>query len=233
MNPVLERLRGGLIVSCQAYPGEPMRRSDTMAQLAASVTAGGAVGIRAQGPDDIRAIRAALHCPLIGLWKVGRSDVVITPTREHALAVARAGADVVAVDATDRPRPDGRPLGDTIRAVHEESGRLILADVSSYDEGQRAQDEGADVVGTTLSGYTEDSPATKGPDLDLVQRLALTLSIPVIAEGRIHHPHQAAEAHRRGAYAVVVGTAITHPTTLTRWFVSALATPNSAGSHQE
>lgn len=222
VNPVLERIRGGLVVSCQAYPGEPMRRPDTMAQVAASVAAGGAAGVRAQGPDDIRAIRAVLDCPLIGLWKDGRTEVRITPTRTHAIAVAEAGADVVAVDATDRPRPDGRPLAETIRAVHEDTGRLVMADVSNYDEGLRAEELGADVVGTTLAGYVARRPAHRGPDLALVERLATRLTVPVLAEGRIRNPEQAAEALRRGAFAVVVGTAITHPTSLTEHFVAAM-----------
>lgn len=217
---LLERLRGGLVVSCQAYPGEPMRDPGTMARVALAVAAGGAAGIRAQGLADLRAIRAVLGLPLIGLWKDGAGPVVITPTIAHAVAVAGAGADVVAVDATGRPRPDGSSLGELVRAVHQ-AGALVMADVSTRDEGLAAADAGADLVGTTLSGYTEPV-APGGPDLDLVERLAPRLAVPVLAEGRIRTPAEAAEALRRGAYAVVVGTAITHPTTLTERFASAL-----------
>ncbi|GHH66838.1 putative N-acetylmannosamine-6-phosphate 2-epimerase [Streptosporangium violaceochromogenes] len=222
VNPVLAALRGRLVVSCQAYPGEPMRDADTMCRVARAVAAGGAAGIRAQGLADLRRIRAALDLPLIGLWKDGDGEVFITPTLEHALAVAGAGADIVAVDGTGRPRPDGRTLAETVRAVHERTGRLVMADVSTYEEGLAAAEAGADVVGTTLSGYTPYSPAGPGPDLDLVGRLARDLPIPVIGEGRLHTVEQAAEAIRRGAHAVVVGTAITHPTSITRWFASAL-----------
>ncbi|MFE2011413.1 N-acetylmannosamine-6-phosphate 2-epimerase [Streptomyces sp. NPDC059491] len=221
---VLDRLRGRLIVSCQAYPGEPMRDPDTMRRVALAARDGGAAGIRAQGQDDIRAIRGALELPLIGLWKDGAEGVYITPTVRHALAVLAAGADVVALDATDRPRPDGRPLAASIDAVRA-AGGLVMADVSTYEEGVRAAALGADVVGTTLSGYT---PATydrkaAGPDLGLVERLAGALDVPVVAEGRVHSPAQAARALECGAFAVVVGTAITHPTTLTRGFSDAVA----------
>ncbi|MFK3732264.1 N-acetylmannosamine-6-phosphate 2-epimerase [Streptomyces sp. NPDC088090] len=223
-DELLSRLRGTLIVSCQAYPGEPMRDADTMRRVALAVRDGGAAGVRAQGLDDIRAIRGALDLPLIGLWKDGAEGVYITPTARHALAVREAGADVVALDATDRPRPDGRPLADSIGAVRA-AGGLVMADVSTYEEGVRAAELGADLVGTTLSGYTPATYARRaaGPDLDLVERLAGALDVPVVAEGRIHTPAQAARALERGAHAVVVGTAITHPTTLTGWFAAAVA----------
>jgi len=222
VNPLLAALRGRLVVSCQAYPGEPMRDPDTMRRMAEAVAAGGAAGIRAQGLEDLRRIRAALDLPLIGLWKDGDGDVFITPTLEHALEVAAAGADVVALDGTGRPRPDGRTLAETVRTVRERTGRLVMADVSTYDEGVAAAEAGADVVGTTLSGYTPYSRRGPGPDLGLVALLSRDLPVPVIAEGRVHTTEQAAEALRLGAHAVVVGTAITHPTSITRWFTAAL-----------
>jgi N-acylglucosamine-6-phosphate 2-epimerase len=218
---LLEPLRSGLIVSCQAYPGEPLRDPDTMRRMAQAVLEGGAVGIRAQGLADLEAIRAVCPVPLIGLWKQEPGPVHITPTVEAAVAVAATGADVVAVDGTGRARPDGRSLGDSIAAVHR-AGRLVMADVSTLGEGVRAAELGADVIGTTLSGYTADSPRHDGPDLELVSALASAVGVPVIAEGRVHTPAQAGEALRRGAFAVVVGTAITHPTTLTRWFAAGL-----------
>lgn len=222
-SAVVERLRRRLVVSCQAYPGEPMRDPETMARVALAAVAGGAAGIRAQGLDDLRAIRAVVDLPLIGLWKDGPGPVVITPTRTHAVAVAATGADVVALDATDRPRPDNSSLLEIVRAVHA-AGALVMADVSTYDEGLAAAEAGADLVGTTLSGYTEATALLKtdGPDLDLIERLAGGIAVPVLAEGRIRTPADAAEALRRGAFSVVVGTAITHPTTLTAQFVSAL-----------
>jgi glucokinase len=225
---VLEQLRHRLVVSCQAYPGEPMRDPDTMARVAAAAVAGGAGGIRAQGLDDLRAIRAAVALPLIGLWKDGPGPVLITPTLRHARAVAATGVDIVALDATDRPRPDRSSLARLVDAVHE-AGALVMADVSTYDEGLAAAEAGADLVGTTLSGYTEATAHLKagGPDLDLVERLAHSLAVPVVAEGRIRTPAEAAEALRRGAHTVVVGTAITHPTTLTEQFAAALASEDA------
>ncbi|MEU6739857.1 N-acetylmannosamine-6-phosphate 2-epimerase [Streptosporangium sandarakinum] len=223
MNPALAALRGRLVVSCQAYPGEPLRDPDTMCRVALAVAAGGAAGIRAQGLEDLRRIRAALDLPLIGLWKDGDGEVFITPTLDHAVAVAETGADIVALDATRRPRPDGRTLAETVRAVHERTGRLVMADVSTYEEGVAAAEAGADVVGTTLAGYTPYSRTGPGPDLDLVARLSRDLPVPVIAEGRVHTVDQAAEAVRAGAHAVVVGTAITHPTSITRWFEAAVS----------
>ncbi|CRK56638.1 N-acetylmannosamine-6-phosphate 2-epimerase [Alloactinosynnema sp. L-07] len=217
---VLAAVRGGLIVSCQAYPGEPMRDADVMRRVAESVLDGGAVGVRAQGLDDLRAIRAATTAPLIGLWKDGDADVYITPTARHAAAVAETGADVVAFDATDRPRPDGGRIADLIAVVHS-AGALAMADVSTLDEALAARDLGADVVGTTLAGYTPATAHLTGPALLLVEQLA-ERGVPVIAEGRIGTPEQAARALDAGALAVVVGSAITHPTRITRTFVAAI-----------
>ena len=219
------------MVSCQAYPGEPMRTPDTMCRVAQAAATGGAVGIRAQGLDDIAAIRAAVDLPLIGLWKDGDDDVFITPTLEHALAVAQAGAHVVAIDGTVRRRPDGLSLAATIAAVHKLTGALVMADCSTFDEGVAAAAAGADLVGTTLAGYTAYTEKGDGPDVGLVARLAASLRVPVIAEGRIHTPAQAAAAMHAGAHAVVVGTAITHPTTITGWFAAAIAAP--ATPHEE
>ncbi|SCL49207.1 N-acylglucosamine-6-phosphate 2-epimerase [Micromonospora citrea] len=223
MNLLIERFRHRLVVSCQAYPGEPMRDPDTMRRVALAAARGGAAGIRAQGLDDIAAIRDAVDLPVIGLWKDGDDDVFITPTLDHAVAVARAGAHIVALDATARPRPDGRTLAETIAAVHERTGALVMADCSTFDEGVAAAEAGADLVGTTLAGYTAYTVKGDGPDLDLVARLAAAVDVPVVAEGRIHTPAQAAQALRAGAWSVVVGTAITHPTTITGWFASAVA----------
>lgn len=220
---LVEALRGGLVVSCQAYPGEPLRTPDVMCRMAQAARDGGAAGIRAQGIDDIAAIRNALDLPLIGLWKDGDDEVFITPTLEHALAVADAGAHVVALDGTLRPRPDGLSLAETVAAVHERTDVLVMADCSTLEEGLAAVEAGADIVGTTLSGYTAYTVRGEGPDLALVRALSDRTRVPVVAEGRISTPAQAAEAIRSGAHAVVVGTAITHPTTITGWFAAALA----------
>lgn len=219
---LIDGIRGRLVVSCQAYPGEPMRDADTMRRVAESVARGGAAGIRAQGLSDIAAIRGSVDLPVIGLWKDGDDDVFITPTLDHALAVAKAGAHVVAIDGTSRPRPDGLTLAATIAALHERTSALVMADCSTVEEGVAAAAAGAELVGTTLAGYTAYTTKGAGPDLDLVRDLAARTSVPVVAEGRIHTPDQAAAAIRAGAWSVVVGTAITHPTTITGWFANAV-----------
>ncbi|WP_425825705.1 N-acetylmannosamine-6-phosphate 2-epimerase [Streptomyces fractus] len=216
-----EAIAGRLIVSCQAPPGDPMRETSTLVRLARSAAAGGAAAIRANEPEVVAAIRAAVDLPLIGLWKDGDTSVYITPTVRHAVAIAEAGADVVAVDATDRPRPDGSTFAAAAEAVHA-AGALVMADVSTFDEGVTAASEGADLVSTTLSGYVPGTPKQAGPDLALVAALAGALDVPVVAEGRIRTPQEAAQALARGAHSVVVGTAITAPTSLTARFVAGL-----------
>ncbi|MGN6203745.1 N-acetylmannosamine-6-phosphate 2-epimerase [Humibacter sp.] len=219
---LLERLRSRLVVSCQAYPGEPLRTPEAMLGMALAAERGGAAGIRAQGLDDIRLIASQVRLPVIGLLKVSGGDVFITPTLDDALAVVEAGSDVVAIDGTRRPRPDGRTLAETIAALHEQTDALVMADCGSADDALAAQDAGADIVGTTLAGYTGEREKTHGPDLDLIAALAPRLRVPLVAEGRIHTPADARAALDAGAFSVVVGTAITHPTTITSWFVDAL-----------
>lgn len=223
----LGSLRGGLVVSCQAYPGEPMRDPRTMAQVALAAVEGGAVGIRVQGLSDIEHVTRAfaehrITVPVTGLWKDGADGVFITPTLRHAVAVAQAGATIVAIDGTRRPRPDGLSLAQTVAGLREETSALIMADCGSLDDALAARDAGVDVVGTTLSGYTGERPKTDGPDVELLAQLVEHLDLPVIAEGRVHSPAQARAALDAGAWAVVVGTAITHPTSITGWFVDAL-----------
>lgn len=217
------KLQGGLIVSCQALPGEPLFGADIMARLAVAAEAGGAGGIRANSPADIQAIRAVITLPLVGLSKVDVAgyDVYITPTLADAVAVSEAGADIIAIDATARPHPEGT-LALFIERIKEATGKRVLADISTEGEALAAQDAGADFVSTTMSGYTPYSPQLEGPDLDLVRRLASHLNIPLIAEGRIATPEQARAALDAGAWAVVVGGAITRPQQITERFMKAI-----------
>jgi len=217
------KLRGGLIVSCQALPGEPLFGADIMARMATAAERGGAVGIRANSPADIMAIRAVSSLPLIGLSKVDVAgfDVYITPTLADAVAVGEAGADIIALDATARPHPEGT-LASFIQRVQDATGKRVLADISTGDEALAAQDAGAEFVSTTMSGYTPYSPQSAEPDLDLVHRLASVLTIPLIAEGRIATPEQARAALDAGAWAVVVGGAITRPQQITERFAKAI-----------
>ncbi|KIL38245.1 N-acetylmannosamine-6-phosphate 2-epimerase [Gordoniibacillus kamchatkensis] len=224
----LQRLRGGIIVSCQAYPGEPFYGSDIMVRFAKAAVEGGAVGIRANSPQDIAEIKKAVRrIPLIGLWKrdyIG-SDVYITPVWSDVSTVIDAGADMVALDATRRDRPNKERLEDIVSRVKSETQCLLMADISTVEEGLYAAQLGFDCVATTLSGYTPYSPRQSEPDYALVEALAAQVQIPVIAEGRILHPEQARACFARGAYAVVVGTAITRPHVMTRKFVEHVSSP--------
>lgn len=225
---LLDQIRGGLVVSCQpdSYDraGDPMNAPAIMAALARAAQLGGAVGIRADGPEDIAAVAAAVKLPVIGLFKADLPgfEVRITPTLEHARRVAQAGAQGIAVDATRRPHPEGGSVAEYIRRVRNETGRPVFADVSILDEGLAAAEAGADVLLTTLSGYTAYSPQQDGPDLALIEALAARSGLPVIAEGRINTPELAARALDCGAWAVTVGSAITRPRWITRRFVDEL-----------
>lgn len=222
-SDIVGGLRGRLVVSCQAYPGEPMRSPETMAAVAAAAVQGGAAAVRVQGLEDVRATVEAVDVPVLGLWKDGDAGVYITPTLRHAAAVAEAGAHVVAVDATRRPRPDGSTFAEAVRLLHEEHGVLVMADCDDLSSAVAAAEAGADLLGTTLAGYTDARPRTDGPDLDLLRAVTAELpGHPVVAEGRIHTHEHARAALAAGAHAVCVGTAITHPTSLTRWFVDAM-----------
>jgi N-acylglucosamine-6-phosphate 2-epimerase len=216
MSDVWGALRGGLVVSVQASPGTPLDAPAHIAAMASAASLGGAAGIRAV---EVTAVKAAVALPVIGLRKrrVEGSEVYITPTLEDARAVAAAGADVVAVDATLRPRPDGVDLA----ALVTELPVPVLADVDSLEAGVAAREAGAAAVATTLAGYTGAAAASAGPDLELVSALASALECPVFAEGRIATPAQVRAAFDAGAFAVVVGTAITDPVALTRGFAAA------------
>jgi len=226
-SSLIEKLRGGLVVSCQALPDEPLYGAHHMAAMARAAASGGAVAIRANGPADIAAIRAAVELPIIGLFKedIPGFDVRITSSVEHAEQIAEAGADIIALDATPRARPGGLSPESLMAHIHERIGKPVLADVSTFEEGLAAVRFGADFVATTLSGYTSYSPSQSGPDFVLLTQLAAQLKpigIPVIAEGRIAIPEQASHALALGAHAVVVGSAITRPQWITSQFSTAL-----------
>ncbi len=227
---IIDRLKGGLIVSCQALEEDGFYGPSAMAAMARAAALGGAAGIRANGPDDIAAIRAVTDLPIIGICKLGLSahEVRITPSLEAARAVVEAGADIVALDATDRPHPDGLAATDLIRLVRQELKALVMADVSTLSEGIQAARAGADLVATTLSGYTPYSPHHEGPDFDLVARLAQAIERPVVSEGRIATPHQARRMLELGAHAVVVGSMITRPRWIVERFVSAMRAADPA-----
>lgn len=212
--------RGTLVVSCQAYPGNPLDTPAAMALMAQAAEAGGAGAIRANGPDDIAAIRAVTDLPIIGIHKLGDpAGVFITPTYDAAAGVVAAGADLVALDGT--LRRDGRQLAQLIHRIHDQLDVPVMADVDSVDAGLAAREAGADLVATTLSGYTTGRTPTD-PDVDLVRQLAAELDCPVVAEGRIRTPEDVRAVCDAGAFAVVVGHAITDPMHLTARLVGAI-----------
>ena len=213
-----EAIKHGLVVSCQAHGDHPLRNPAIMAALAICAEKGGAMGIRADGPQDIEAIRATISLPIVGIHKVPLSPprFFITPTFEHARDIVSAGTDIVGLETTFENRPDARELEDLIRRVRE-LGAPVMADISTFEEGMRAWESGADLVSTTLSGYTRESRNYEKPDLKLVGRLADT-GVRAVCEVHIRTPEQVAAAFEQGAWSVVVGTPITDPIAITSWF---------------
>ncbi|HQK96063.1 MAG TPA: N-acetylmannosamine-6-phosphate 2-epimerase [Armatimonadota bacterium] len=224
MPELMDSLRGRLIVSCQAAPDSPLGKPETLAALAECAVLGGAAAIRADGPENIRAITGRVDVPVLGIYKKHYEgfEPYITPTVAEAMAVIEAGAKLLAVDATPRPRPGACALADIVTVAHD-CGVPVMADCSAVDDARFAQDAGADLLGTTLAGYTPYSRQIAGPDFELIGEIAEVCERPVVAEGRIHSPAEAARALIEGAFAVVVGTAITAPQAITSWYANACA----------
>lgn len=227
MAGLLDRLRGGLIVSCQPVPGGPMDRPEIVAAFALAALAGGAAGLRIEGVENLKAVRRQTGAPVIGLVKRDLADsfVRITPLIEDVEALAAAGADIIAFDATDRNRPVPREA--LVAAIHAR-GKLAMADCAFSEDGAAAHAMGVEVLGSTMSGYT-GGPVPDTPDLHLVKALRRTGGF-VVAEGRYHVPAQAARAMAAGADAVVAGSAITRTEHVTGWFVEAMARARPLGS---
>ena len=223
----LKRIQGQMIVSCQAVPGEALYVEDKsiMYLMARAAKLAGSPAIRTSSIRDVVAIKEETGLPVIGLIKIRYPgyESYITPTMKEVDQLVEAGSDVVALDCTLRRRGDGTTVNDFIRAVREKyPDQILMADVSNYEEGVNAWKCGVDIVGTTMSGYTDDSPQLDQPDYDLMRRLASDLDIPVIGEGKIHTPEQAVEALKTGVWAIVVGGAITRPAEIAARFMKAI-----------
>lgn len=222
---ILARLRGGLVVSCQALPEEPLHSSFIMSRMALAAKLGGAVGIRANTVADISAIRETVDLPVIGIIKqvYPDSDVYITPTMAEVEALTACAPEIIALDATCRPRPAGRALADFFAEVRARwPEQLFMADCSSFEEGMAAAAMGFDLIGTTMAGYT---PYTKGcelPPYTMIRALVEQCGKPVVAEGNISTPEQLRRAMDLGIHTAVVGGAITRPLQITQRFVAAL-----------
>lgn len=219
---LFEKVRHGVVVSCQALPDEPLHGSEIMARMAKAAEEGGAVAIRANTKEDVQSIKRTVSLPVIGIVKrnYAGSDVFITPTAKEADELMEAGADMIAFDATRRKRPNGCTL-EALVGYMKNKGALLMADVSTMEEALYAQQLGVDCISTTLSGYTPYSAQNRGPDFRLVEQAAGVLKVPLFAEGRVHEPEQVALLLAMGAYSVVVGSAITRPQLITRRFTSA------------
>ena len=215
MSNFLEQVHKKLIVSCQALEHEPLHSSYIMSRMAYAAMLGGAAGIRANTVEDITAIKETVNLPVIGIIKhvYGDCPVFITPTEREVDALVSCGTEVIALDATSRPRPIRRKY----------PGQLFMADCSTYEDAAAARDMGFDIVGTTLRGYTRETAGMEIPDMDLIARLGQTMGIPVIAEGGIWTPQQLHDIlSMDGIHAAVIGGAITRPLEITKRFVQAI-----------
>jgi len=223
MSSIIENIKGGLIVSCQALEGEPLYGSTIMQKMANAAQDGGAVGIRANSPIDIREIKKSVSLPIIGLYKkkYEDSEIYITPSIKEVEEIIEAGADIIAFDATMRKRPGGQSLVEFIYEVKRMfPDHLLMGDIATLEEGMNAFRLGLDMISTTLSGYTKKTEHIKSFNSELLTTLVKKVELPIIAEGRVHTPELAAECIRQGSHAVVVGSAITRPQEITKRFVS-------------
>lgn len=222
---IMKKIKGGLIVSCQALETEPLHDSYIMSKMAWAAYLGGAVGIRANTVADIKAIKAKVDLPVIGIIKqeYDDSDVYITPTMKEVDALVGEGCDIIALDATNRLRPNGIHFEKFFSEVREKyPNQLFMADTSCFEEGKLAEKLGIDFVGTTMAGYTPYTKGTKLPDYQLMERYVNELNTPVIAEGGIWSPEELKKAIDIGVHCAVVGTAITRPMDITKRFVNAI-----------
>lgn len=221
---LLKRLNKGLIVSCQALPGEPLYREEggIMNLMAVAAKNAGAVGIRAQGITDIKQIKATVDLPVIGIIKkcYPNFEQYITVTMDEIDQLVAVGSDIIALDATMRPRGDGLTINEFITQIKTKYPNILLmADIATLEEAINAEKAGCDFVGTTLNGYTPYTSDVKYFNLELFKEICANVTIPVIAEGKVHTPLQAKQALEAGAHCVVVGGAITRPQEIAERFV--------------
>lgn len=229
---ILEKIKGKLIVSCQALPSEPLyvEEKSIMYLMARAAKQAGSSCIRTNSIRDIIAIKEETSLPVIGIIKIDYEgyDSYITPTMKEVDELISVDTDIIALDCTMRKRGDGSTINEFIKNIKNKYPDIILmADISTYQEGINAWKCGVDFIGTTLSGYTSYSPKINGPDIELVKKLASTIDIPVIAEGKVHTPEQAVQMLHAGAYAVVVGGAITRPLEIATRFTNAIEVINN------
>lgn len=222
---ILKSIKGKLIVSCQALADEPLHSPFIMGRMALAAFEGGAGGIRANTPEDVKEIKRVVDLPVIGLFKkvYPDSEVYITPTLDEISAMVGCGSEIVAMDATDRLHPGSLSLDDVFaRARKKFPDQLFMADCSTLEECLHAQEIGFDLVGTTMRSYTSYTTNAVIPDFDFFRQLKERMMVPFIAEGGIWNPSEAKKAIECGAFAVVVGSAITRPQLITRRYADAV-----------
>lgn len=227
LNEILEATKGSIIVSCQALPVEPLycEEMSLMPFMAEAAKRAGSKCIRTSSVRDVVAIKEKTGLPVIGLIKRNYEgfETYITPTMTEIDELVAADSDIIALDCTYMKRGNGKTINEFLKEIREKYPDIVLmADISTYEEGVNAWECGVDLVGTTMSGYTPHSPKLDGPDYELVSKLVNTVSIPVIAEGRVHQPEQAKKMLELGAHAVVVGGAITRPLEIAQRFYKAI-----------
>ncbi len=230
MNAILEELKDKLIVSCQAFPGDPLEDTDALCRIALAAIEGGAAGLRLNGADQVAVLRRETSVPIIGIEKKYRpAGLRITPDFASAAALAAAGASIIALDCTDRDWPGDEPWRAIVRRIHEELGLPVMADIATAEEAIAAADAGADCVGTTLYGYTEQTRNGDSFSWRLLAEMKERLRVPIMAEGHLSTPEEARRAVDAGAWCVIVGSAITRPGVLAAGFAKALARRSSSG----
>lgn len=225
---ILESMKGGLIVSCQVQKDDPIYTEDMVVKMAEAARWGGAVGIRANSPEQIKKIKEVVpELPMIGLWKVWHddTDVFITPTMKEVRAIWEAGAEIIALDCTAQITHEGKPAWDLIKQVKQEIPEaIVFADVSNYEEARRAIENGADIVAPTLYGYTKETAHIEEPDMRMFAKMCKDFQDEayVMMEGHIYTPEDAMKCIFLGAHSVVVGSAITRPHLTTKRFTDLL-----------
>lgn len=223
----VRRLKGKLIVSCQALPHEPLHSSFIMGRMALAAEEGGADGIRANTKEDIAEIKKQTQLPVIGIVKRDYEDskVYITPTMKEVDELMEVKPEIIALDATRNMRPDKKSLDEFFAQVKKKyPEQLFMADCSTVEEAFQADKLGFDFIGTTMVGYTEQSEGMKiaENDFEILRQIVSGVKNPVIAEGNINTPEKARRVIELGAFAVVVGSIITRPQLITATFSEAL-----------
>jgi|SRR5690625_216193 len=222
---LIEAIKNKLIVSCQALEDEPLHSPFIMGKMAAAAIEGGAFGIRANSIEDIQEIKKVTHCPLIGIIKkvYKKSNVYITPTLLEVELLHKEGVDIIAMDATNRIRPDGKKITELFPQIRQKyPDQIFMADCSTYKDAKEAYKLGFDLLGTTLSGYTDETKQTEMPNFELIEQMVNDFHVPTIAEGGIWTPRELEKAFELGAHSAVIGSAITRPQLITKRFTEVI-----------